>query len=81
MSVSLNSLTTRLAALLPTRDGVPTAAQQEQAVRDAVVALSRRLPLTKQTTLTLASSTTTYSLPSDFLMLIRLQFPAAADNP
>jgi hypothetical protein len=81
MSVSQSSLISRLAALIPTRDGIPTSSQQQQAIVDAVAALSSRLPMTKQTTLTLTAGTSSYSLPSDFLFLIRLQYPDASRVP
>lgn len=81
MSVSLSSLVSRLAALIPTRDGIPTSSQQEQAIVDAVAALSSRLPMTKQTTLTLTAGTNSYSLPDGCLFLIRLQYPDASRVP
>lgn len=72
MSSSLAELSSQLQSDVAATSGVPTASQYAQAVKDAVADLGRRVPLTKQTTLSIVAGTASYALPADFLRLIRL---------
>lgn len=80
MSVALTTLTGLLSAAVPAVGGVPSSAQYEQAVKDAVADYSRRRPMQKVTTLSIVSGTAAYSLPSDFVHEIVLESPATADG-
>jgi hypothetical protein len=73
MTVTLATLTERLQADVPARSGVPTEAQYERLVKDAVADYSRRKPMEKVTTLTIVSGTADYTLPDDFLFAIKLE--------
>jgi hypothetical protein len=73
MSVSLSAMVSRLSSLVPARDSVPSLAQYQQAVEDAVADLSARAPMQKVTTLSVVSGTAAYDLPSDFLRVIDVQ--------
>lgn len=80
MSVSLASLTTRLQALAPVRDGVPTEAGYVQCVKDAVSALSHDAPRRCTGAVSVVSGAASYALPADFLFLIEWpQLALAAD--
>lgn len=72
MAVSLATLKTRLQSDVPARDGVPSNDQYEQAVKDAVADYSRRRPLRKMVEVAIVANTASYSLPSDFAKLIRI---------
>lgn len=72
MGISLSDLTTRLERLVPARSGVPASLQYEQAVQDAVQDYNERNPMQKVTTLSIVSGTADYTLPDDFLRVIRL---------
>lgn len=73
MSVALADLVARLQEDIPQRSGVPSETQYQQIVEDAVHDYSRRRPLQKVITLSIVSGTASYTLPSDFLRLIRLE--------
>jgi hypothetical protein len=66
-------LVARLRDDVPARNGVPSAGQYEQAVKDAVADYGQRRPLRKLATLSIVSGTATYSLPADFLYVISLE--------
>lgn len=72
MSVLLASLVADLQVAVPARSDVPTTVQCERAIRDAVRDYSRRRPMQRITTLSIVSGTATYTLPTDFLFVIRL---------
>src|SRR3972149_7805064 len=72
MSILLDDLVAELAEDVPAVDGVPSTAQYENAVKDAVRAFSERCGLTRLASLAIAPETATYDLPDDFLMLVSL---------
>ena len=72
MSILLASLVADLQVAAPARAGVPTTAQYERAVKDAVRDYSRRRPMERVTTLSIVSGTAAYTLPSDFLFVVAL---------
>jgi len=72
MSVALSDLITRAQGLASARDGVPSAAQYTQAVKDGVMEYARRCPNKKVATLSIVSGTAAYALPSDFLFLTQV---------
>jgi hypothetical protein len=80
MAVSLATLKGRLEGAVPARNSIPSSSQYEQAVRDAVADYSQRVPLQKLATLNIVSGTATYTLPADFLKVIRLETLASADG-
>jgi hypothetical protein len=80
MSVSLLELVNRLDDDVPARNSVPSSAQYEQAVKDAVAHYSSRRPLRKLATLSIVSGTATYDLPDDFLKVIRLESLLSQDS-
>lgn len=73
MSVSLVVLIDALQANVPARDGVPTAAQYEDAVRRAVRDYSQRRSLPRSVVLNVTRGQADYALPADFLHVIRLE--------
>ena len=75
----LSVIQARLVGLVQSYNSVPTTAQYTQAVKDAIDDLSNRRPLVDTTTLNLVDDTADYDLPSDFLRVIRLRAPEAAD--
>jgi hypothetical protein len=77
---SLIELVTRLQEDVPARDSVPSAAQYESAVKDAVSDFSRRTGRTKITTISVISGTATYDLPGDFVKLVRLESLTTPDR-
>jgi hypothetical protein len=80
MATSLATLKSRLEAAVPARGGIPGSSQYEHAVRDAVADYSQRVPLQKLATLNIVSGTATYTLPADFLKVIRLETLASAEG-
>ena len=73
MSVALADLVVLLQGAVPARDSVPSAAQYEQAVRDAVADYSRRRPMEKVENLSIVAGTAAYTLPDGFLHVISLE--------
>jgi hypothetical protein len=80
VGIALDDLVTRLQADVPARGGVPSTAQYEYAVKDAVADYARRRPMTLITTLSVVSGTATYALPADFLFIIKLDDFTALDG-
>lgn len=80
VSVAFDYLVTLLQADVPARGGVPSAAQYERAIKDAVADFSRRRPMTLITTLSIISGTASYDLPDDFLFDIKLDDFTALDG-
>lgn len=80
MDISLSDLVNRLQDDVPARDSVPTDAQYERCVKDAVAAFSRKCGRVKIATLSVVSGTATYDLPADFVKLIRLERLTTPDN-
>lgn len=80
MSIALNDLVYRAQSDVPVRNGIPSNAQYEQAVKDAVADYSSRRPLRKLATLSIVSGTATYDLPSDFLKVITLEALFSQDD-
>jgi len=73
MAVSLSTLVTRLQGLVAARDSVPSSAQYQQAVEDAVADFSLRAPMAKVTAVSVVSGTAEYALPDDFLRVTKVQ--------
>lgn len=80
MGIALGDLVARLQTDIPARGGSPSSAQYIQAVKDAVADYSLRRSMTRYATINVVSGTATYSLPDDFLFLIRLDPFAAQDG-
>jgi len=72
VSITLASLVSRLQIDVPVRHDVPTTAQYEQAVKDAVRDYSRRRPMERVATVEVTSGVADYALPADFVRLIAL---------
>jgi len=72
MGAALADLVDRLEAAVPARDGTPSAAQYQRAVKDAVADYSRRAPMIVEAELEILSGTERYTLPADFIRLISL---------
>jgi uncharacterized protein YfiM (DUF2279 family) len=73
MSKLLSDLVAQLEADVPAEGGVPSTTQYENAIKDAVQDFSERCGVEQISTLTIVSGTTTYTLPADFLRMIRLE--------
>lgn len=71
MSIAEDVLVDRLRENVPARDSVPSDMQYEQAIRDAIADYSTRAPLRKIVTLSIVSGQADYTLPADFLYVIR----------
>jgi hypothetical protein len=78
MSIALSVLVARLQSDVPANNGVPSAAQYEQAVKDALADFARRVPMQKVVTLNMVNGVATYALPDDFQKIIRV---ASLANP
>jgi hypothetical protein len=70
MTIALSTLVSQLQSLVPAVDGVPTTAQYERIVRQAVADFSRQTDPPTQTEIAVVAGTATYALPDDFLRLI-----------
>jgi hypothetical protein len=75
MTKALADMVTELQEDVPAVDAVPSDAQYERAIKDAVAEFSRLCGLVKNTTLSIVSGTATYALPADFLKLIEIENP------
>ena len=75
MTKSLADMVTELQEDVPPVDGVPSDAQYERAIKDAVREFSRRCGAVKNGTLAIVSGTAAYALPADFLDLIEIDDP------
>lgn len=77
---TLAALVTRLTIDVPAVDDVPSPAQYEQAVKDAVQEFSRRCGLIKYGEIAIVANTATYALADDFMKLISLESPIGVDG-
>lgn len=73
----LTMLTVKLTDDISQYDGVPNELQYERCIRDAISEYNQRAGRRKVTELSIVSGTDTYSLPADFVRLIRLAQPAS----
>ena len=80
MSISLATLQAKLTAAVPARNGVPSTAQYQQCVEDAVADLSQRKSNEKVAAISIVSGTGGYTLPDDFVRLIALEKLLATDG-
>lgn len=80
MTKALADMVAELQEDVPVVDGIPSDAQYERAIKDAIAEFSRRCGLKKVGTLSIVSGTSTYSLPVDFLKLIWLESLTGADD-
>lgn len=71
---TLTDLKARLTALVPAQSGKPTAAQYEQAIRDAVADFGFRCPQKLYGSLAIVAGTAAYALPAGFQRLIELEW-------
>ena len=69
---TLTEFVARLQSDVPADNSVPSTAQYQQAVKDAVADFSRRTGRVKIGTLNVISGTATYNLPADFQKMIEL---------
>jgi hypothetical protein len=79
-SIPLAVMVADLQEDVPPVDDVPTQAQYERAIRDAVSEFSRRCGLVKNSLLSVVSGTADYALPSDFMELIEIDSPYDPEN-
>lgn len=77
---TLAAMVADLQSEVPAVDGVPTTAQYNQAVEEAVLDFSRRCGLAKISTLAIISGTATYALPTDFLKMISVDALVGVDD-
>jgi hypothetical protein len=75
MTKTLTDLVAELQEDVPAVSSVPSDAQYERAVKDAVREFSRRCGVVKNGTLAVVSGTAAYALPADFLDLIEIDDP------
>src|SRR5690349_20346010 len=75
MTKALADMITDLQEDVPAVDGVPSDAQYERAIKDAVAEFSRQCGLVRNTFLSIVSVTATYALPDDFLKKIEIDSP------
>jgi hypothetical protein len=80
MTKALADLIVELQEDVPPVDGVPSDAQYERAIKEAVAEFSRRCGLTKNSTIAIVSGTATYTLPDDFLKLIEIENPYSNEH-
>lgn len=77
---TLAALKAILESEVPAVDSVPTSAQYEQAIKDAVADFSRLCGLAKFGELNIVANTATYSLATDFMNLIWLEAVTGVDG-
>lgn len=70
MTVALADLVSRLQVAVPAKNDVPSTADYQQHIKDAVLQLAQDVPLIRTAELAIVAGTATYTLPSDFLFLI-----------
>lgn len=70
----------RLSGAVPARNGVPGAEQRQDALFEAVEALNRRAPRTKIASLSITAGQASYSLPDDFILLIKIDSLATPEG-
>jgi hypothetical protein len=75
MTRLLTDMVAELQEDVPAVDGVPSDAQYERAIKEAVSEFSRRCGLKVNATLEVISGTATYTLPADFMDLIEIDSP------
>ena len=75
MTKALADMVLDLQEDVPAVDGVPSDAQYERAIKDAVAEFSRLCGLIKNTNISIVSGTATYTLPADFLKKIEFDSP------
>lgn len=75
MTQALADLIMILQEDVPAVSGVPSDAQYERAIKDAVREFSRRCGLVEQGSIDVVSGTASYTLPDDFLDLIEIDSP------
>jgi len=73
VSISLAVLAARLEAAVPAVGGVPSEAQYELAVQDAVEDFGTRRPMQATYDVPVVSGTASYTLPDDFVKLIKFE--------
>ncbi len=71
-STALSVLVSRLQEDVPARNSIPSADQAERAVIDAVADFSRKAGRMKIGTLSIVSGQASYTLPADFVSMIRI---------
>lgn len=80
MSKTLADLKTLLESEVPAVNSVPTSAQYERAIKDAVTAFSRKCGLSKFADIDIVSGTATYALEDDFIKMIYLEALTNVDD-
>ena len=75
MTITLAALVATLQEDVPAVSGVPSEAQYERAIKDAVIEFSRRCGLKKTATIHVIAGTADYALPDDFLTMIEMESP------
>jgi len=80
MTKALADMITELQEDVSAVDGVPSDAQYERAIKDAIREFSRRCGLIKNGTLEIISGTASYSLPADFLSMIEIDNPYSPEH-
>lgn len=68
---TLTDLTAKLVARVPQSNSLPTTAQYQDAVTEAVTDFGRRCPATKVATIAVVAGTAAYALPSDFVRVVQ----------
>lgn len=71
--VTQDALVSRLLSVLPQSNDQPAPTFYDQAVKDAVAAYSRRIPVYKTATISVLPDVDAYQLPADFLALVQLE--------
>lgn len=75
MTKALADLISELQEDVPAVDGLPSDAQYERAIKDAISEFSRRCGVKKNGTIDIVAGTANYVLPDDFMSLIEIDDP------
>jgi hypothetical protein len=75
MTKLLSDLILELQEDVPAVSGVPSDAQYERAIKDAVREFSRRCGVVKNGSIAVVSGTAAYALPADFLSMVEIEDP------
>ena len=80
MTITLADLILQLQEDVPAVDGVPSDAQYERVIKEAISEFSRRCGVVKNGTLAVVAGTAAYALPADFISIVEIDSPYEVEN-
>ena len=80
MTITLADLILQLQEDVPPVSGVPSDAQYERAIKEAISEFSRRCGVVKNGTLDVIAGTAAYALPDDFMSMVEIDSPYEVES-